>query len=341
MSSIKSSITLFGFTDKYVKGEYSLDDILRITKEVGADGLEIVAPQMVKGHPNPTDEWIAYFKDLCRKYELDPVCYSIYIDNGKYKNRFMTEAERMSNTIRDMETAKKMGFKIVRSQDAILPKTMEKLLPYAEELDLHLAIELHGPYSPSTPIFQEFAEMFERNQSEHLGVVMDFSAFLSGAPATVLNAFPDDVCQKELLMKIRHLYETTEIPEEELIEMIKKEGGDEVDILIAKEKLFTGLIGESGKMGSIYYRAHPDYEGFRRLLKWSKYIHGKFWYIDEDLNCPGVNYPEFVKIMKEEGYTGYIAAEYEGHMFDSSINAEEQIARHIKMVKKLYGDVAK
>ena len=337
MNQIKSSITLFGFTDKYVKREYSLEDTLKITKRLGGDGLEIVVPQMVKGHPNPDDEWAAYFKDLCQKYELDPVCYSIYVDNGKYRGRFMTEAERMAATIRDMESAKKMGFKYVRSQDALLPQTMEKLLPYAEELDLHLAIELHGPYSPSTPLFQQFEEMFEKNNSEHLGIVMDFSAFASGAPLTVLDAFPDDVCHKDLLMKVRRLFETTEIPEEELIEMIRKEGGDEADILIAKNKLFTGLE-PNWKMGTPYYRTHPDYEGFRRLLKWSKYIHGKYWYVDENLNCPGVDYPQFVKIMKEEGYNGYVATEYEGHAFNPFLDNEEQMARHIKMMKKLWAE---
>lgn len=335
MSGIKHSITLFGFTDKYVKRELTLEDILKITKKLGGDGLEIVVPQMVSGHPDPDGEWVAYFKDLCQKYELDPVCYSIYVDNGKYRGRFMTEAERMAATIRDMESAKKMGFKYVRSQDALLPGTMEKLLPYAEELDLHLAIELHGPYSPETPLFKEFEEMFEKNHSEHLGIVMDFSAFASGAPLTALNAFPEDIYHKELLMKIRHLFETTEIPEEELVEMIYDQGGDDVDVLLAQRKIFSGLE-PGGKIGTIYHRTHPDYEGFRRLLKYSKYIHGKFWYIDENLNCPGLNYQRFVQIMKEENYSGYVASEYEGHIFDPTIDNEEQIARHIKMMEKLW-----
>lgn len=338
MNGIKSSITLFGFTDKFVRREYTLEDVLRVTKSIGADGLEVVAPQMIRSHPNPDDEWIAYFKDLCQKYELDPVCYSIYVDNGKYKGRFMTEPERMAATIRDMENAKKMGFKFVRSQDALLPATMEKLLPYAEELDLHLCIELHAPYSPSSPLFREYEEVFERNDSEHLGVVMDFSAFVAGAPSTVLNRIPDDACHKDLLRKLMERFEQTEIPEEELIRMLRDEGGDDVDEMIARKKLFTGLAPD-GKTGLNYYRTHPDYEGFRRLLRWSKYIHGKFWYVDEDLNCPGVDYPGFVKIMKEEGYNGYVASEYEGHLYDPTIDDEEQIGRHIRMMKKLWDEV--
>ena len=164
---------------------------------------------------------------------------------------------------------------------------------------------------------------------------MDFSAFASGAPLTALNAFPEDIYHKKLLMKIRHLFETTEIPEEELVEMIYNQGGDDVDVLLARRKIFSGLE-PGGKIGTVYHRTHPDYEGFRRLLKYSKYIHGKFWFIDENLNCPGLNYRQFVQIMKEEKYSGYVASEYEGHIFDPTIDNEEQIARHIRMMEKLW-----
>lgn len=336
MGNVKHSITLYGFGRKYVQGEYTFEDILGKAKSLGADGIEVVAPQMVPGHPNPTDEWVSYFKDVTAQYGLDPVCYSVYIDSGKHKGRFLNEGERFAETINEMEVAKKLGFKIVRSQDALLPTTMEKLLPYAEELGLHLAIELHGPWSPSTPVFQEYYELFERKNSEFLGVVPDYSAFTSGAPETVLNCFPDGVCHKDILMKINELYATTEIPEDELVKQILAEGGDELDVEIARKRIFS--IPTTAKMGTIYYRTHPDYDGFRRMLKYSKYMHGKFWYCNDNLECRGIDYPKFVKIMKEEGYQGYIASEYEGGGFDESIDDEDQIARHIRMLEKLWAE---
>ena len=232
---------------------------------------------------------------------------------------------------------KKMGFSVVHSQDALLPKTMEKLLPYAEELDLHLAIELHGPYSPSTPIFQEYAELFEKKNSKHLGIVMDYSAFSSGPPASVLDKLPDDVCHKDILHKARKLFTTTEIPVEDLEKMILDEGGDDLDIRIARYKIFTGLM-PGGKMGTVYYRTHPDYDGFRRLLKWSQYMHGKYWHVDEDLNCDEIDYPGFIKIMKEENYQGFIASEYEGSNVSPFYKDEDQIALHIRMLDKLWGE---
>ena len=126
MNKMKHSITLYGFGFRYMRGECTLEDIFKQTKELGAEGFEIVAPQMVVGHPNPSDYWIDSFKDLYKGYELTPVCYSIYIDSGKHKGRFLNEAERLTGTINEMEYAKRLGFSVVRSQDALLPKNYGK-----------------------------------------------------------------------------------------------------------------------------------------------------------------------------------------------------------------------
>ncbi len=107
--------------------------------------------------------------------------------------------------------------------------------------------------------------------------------------------------------------------------------------LLRRNKIFTGL-SQNKKTGTIYYRTHPDYEGFRRLLKWSKYMHGKFWHVDNNLACDEIDYPRFVKIMKEESYKGFIATEYEGSSFSHKYSDEDQIALHIQMLDKLWSE---
>lgn len=333
MKKLKHSVTLYGFGPEYMTGAQSLEEILRQVKAIGADGFEIVSPQMVEGHPNPSEEWIKRFIDMYQRLEMTPVCYSVYIDNGKHKGRFLTEDERFTWTLNEMEYAKKLGFSIVRSQEGLLAGTMRKLLPYAEALDLHLAVELHGPHTPDSPVFREFEALYEEVQSPHLGFVMDFSSFISGAPATVLNTIPDELCHKDLLDKVRKLYETTEIPVEELEKQLLAQGGDEVDVYIARKKLYSGRMG---KMGSDYFRTHPDYAGFRRYLKYSKYMHGKFFHVDENLVSEGIDYPGFIRIMKEEKYEGFIASEYEGGQYAPGISQVEEIKRHIQMLDQLW-----
>lgn len=335
MGGLKHSVTLYGFGPEYMTGRQSLEEILLAVKAIGADGFEIVSPQMVEGHPNPDEEWIKRFTDMVQRLEMTPVCYSIYVDNGKHKGRFLTEDERFTWTLNEMEYAKRLGFSIVRSQEGLLAGTMEKLLPYAEALGLHLAVELHGPHTPDSPVFREFEDLYERVKSPNLGFVMDFSSFISGAPATVLNTIPDELCHKDLLHRLRRQYELTETPVEQLEKNLLDDGGDEVDLYIARKKLYSGRMG---KMGSDYFRTHPDYNGFRRYLKHSRYMHGKFFHVDEKLVSEGIDYPGFIKIMKEENYQGFIASEYEGSQYQPGISQVEEIERHIRMLDKLWDE---
>jgi sugar phosphate isomerase/epimerase len=330
MSCIKHSITYYGFGQKWRKKEYTFENLFEISVRLGGDGIEIVPVQMTPDYPNPTDAWVERFKELCAQYRLQPVCYSVYIDNGMHFKRVMTEDERIAWTVNDMEFAKRMGFSIVRSQHSLMPETLEKLLPYCEELGIHLAPELHGPHVPSTPVWQEYLNLFEKKNSDYIGVVTDFSSFNSAPPVSFLNTIPDDICHKELLMQARDIFESTEQSQEEIIDFVMSRGGNEADKLIIDNRLFSG-IGH-------YLRTKVDYDGFERLLKYSKYMHGKFYYVSENLESKGINYPEFVKRIKRSGFDGYIASEYEGTHFDPDINDEEQISRHIKMLKKLWAE---
>ena len=59
---------------------------------------------------------------------------------------------------------------------------------------------------------------------------------------------------------------------------------------------------------------------------------GSLYYMDENCECPGIDYENYVRIMKEENYGGYIASEYEGTDPDDT----EQIKRHIAMLDKYW-----
>ena len=42
-------------------------------------------------------------------------------------------------------------------------------------------------------------------------------------------------------------------------------------------------------------------------------------------------------MVKESGYEGYIACEYEGHHFDTQISAVDQLDRYVAMCDRLLG----
>ena len=113
---------------------------------MGFKAIELVAAQMIPEYPYPGKEWIAEFRNLVEKYDLEPLCYSAYIDMGIYSNRDLTEEEIFNFILNNMIYAKEMGFKFVRTQHAISPKIFKMMKPYCEEIGVKLAIEMHEPH---------------------------------------------------------------------------------------------------------------------------------------------------------------------------------------------------
>jgi sugar phosphate isomerase/epimerase len=322
MSRLKHSITLYGFATKYANFEYTFEDCLRKAKELGGDGIEFVAPQMLPSYPKNDDSWNAKFKELIVKYELNPICYSAYIDLGMRSDRDMDDLEKFESTIRDLYIASKLGFSVLRSQFSLTPRVMEKCLPYAEDLGIHLAVEMHGPHTPGTPIWQEYLELFVRKNSSFLGIVPDMSSFLEVPPATFLNNEPEGK-QKDIKRQLLAGFNEGR-SEEDLKALNCMLGGD-----IELEELIKELFYR-------YFRNDVNYDGLAAFLKYSKYIHGKFYYVDENLDCSGIDYPRIMKLIKEANFDGYIASEYEGDQFDFKLDDMEQIRRHIRMLDKLW-----
>ena len=327
MSKIKHSITLYSFATKYGNGKMNFEDCMRTARDLGGDGIELVAPQMVPSYPYADEAFKKEFFAMCDKYGMDPVCYSGYIDLGIRPGKMMTDHEKYDSTIRDLEIAYELGFKIMRTQFALTPKIMEKCLPFAEKLGVHLAIELHTPHVPSTPIWQEYLELFERADSPYLGVVPDMSSFCYAPPATFFN-LEEDGDQDALAIRKQLLaaFEAGE-DKETILALNEKLGGDPVENGALIEELFYR-----------YFRDKVDYDGLARLLKYSRYIHGKFYYVSDDFQSKGIDYPRIVKIIKDSGFDGYICSEYEGDQYDLSLDVTDQIRTHIKYLDKLWAE---
>ena len=65
------------------------------------------------------------------------------------------------------------------------------------------------------------------------------------------------------------------------------------------------------------------------------YIHGKFYYLDNDEHDPCIPYEEIIRTIRQSGYKGYIASEYEGHHFDETVDSEVQLRHFVAMNEKL------
>lgn len=322
---IKHSITLYSFGKKFADETYSIEDCIVKAKELGAQGIELVASQMVPGYPWPGDEWIEEFKGLCKKHQVDPVCYSAYVDMGMRSDRDLNANEIIECTLNDMEIASKLGFKLVRSQHAMSPAILEKMIPYAQKYGLHLAIEMHHPHEPSTPVWQEYMDVMRRSNTDCIGIVPDMSSFQQYPTGTY----------KDFIIRTMHL------PEAVVDAAIAAHNRwEDKALVIEMAKAMTDSPNVEAFIDNMYYRyPHPtDFDGLKEVLKYSKYIHGKFFYINDEGIEDAIPYNDILNIIKESGFDGYICTEFEGNTFDEKLDEEEQIKRHIEMQKKILGN---
>ncbi len=317
---IDVSVSLYSFSMKFFDGSYDLEDCVRTASQLGFKGVEIVAAQMVENYPYPTEEWCARFRELLQKYRMQPVSYSAYIDMGQYTGRDLTEEEIIQCTLNDMMYANRLGFPIVRTQHAISPKILEKMIPYAKKWKVWLGVELHHPHNCRVDVWRQYFDLFERVGSDYIGVVPDMGIFQehphhSFCQMALENGI-EQGCLEQILadfeqgMKQKALQEKYQIHKPEQLELLN----------------------------TMYETFHPaTFEDLDIMVPHSKYMHGKFYYINEQEEDTCIPYKKIADRIKSLGFQGHIAAEYEGHFTDATVDCVEQLRRYSNMMHRLLG----
>ncbi|MGN6711978.1 sugar phosphate isomerase/epimerase family protein [Anaerocolumna jejuensis] len=323
-NQIKYAVTLYSLSCEYFTGKYNLEECLKAVAEMGYKGIEIVASQMIPEYPNPSKEWMNEFVGLLKKYQLEPICYSAYIDMGIRSDRDLNEAEIFQCTLNDMMYASYMGFPILRTQHAITPKIFEKMVPYARKLNIKLTIELHRPHTPSVPVWQEYMRIIDKYGTEYLGIVPDFSIFQRTPHKLYLELAIKQGAREEVLQTACRVFD---------------QGGDVEDAIkqIDCPSEFETMTLED--IYSNFYSNSADVEEMKVLLKYAPYIHGKFYYLEENKDDTCIPFNKLLPIIKEAGYSGYISSEYEGHHFTTDISSAEQLHRLIKMENRILNSI--
>lgn len=316
-SKIKIGISLFSLTPLYVSRKMSFEDCLKAAHDMGFEGVEIVAAQMVPEYPNPSDEWLEYCKEQITKHQLKLVTWSAYVDMGIRSDRDLTTEEIVQYTRNDLIYAKKVGAEIVRTQHAITPEIFRKMLPFCKELDIKLTIEMHSPHHPDVPVWKEYLDIMAEPETEgYLGVVPDFSIFQYTPHKLAIDSYIAGGCRHEKLKQIINDH---------------NEG-------LSAEEIIAGGDYSDDEIKSVHdikhrFNAPAKVDDFRKLLPYAPYIHGKFHYLTEECSDPTIPYEELLKMMVEFGYEGYIACEFEGHSFEE--DPRIQLKRFVTMVNRI------
>lgn len=317
MNDIKLGISLYSFSTEYIHEKLDLEGVVKKAADMGYKGVEIVAAQMAPEYPYPSDEWLYGFKELLEKYGLEPVCWSAYIDMGIRSDRDLTEDEIIQYTVNDLIYAKKAGFPIVRTQHAISPAIFKKMIPFCKKLDMKLTIEMHHPHHPEVDVWKEYFAIMRGEGKGILGFVPDFSIFQTMPHRLYLDQALSFGCRPEKLEEIIEIHKTSKD-----MALIEKGDFNEIEKHTAEEMF--GKFSAPARISQI-----------SEFIDCVFYIHGKFYYLDNDEHDPCIPFEEIIAEIKKAGYRGYIASEYEGHHFDETVDSEVQLRHFVALNEKL------
>lgn len=319
-NGIKLGVSLYSFTNEYVERKYSLENCLALTKQLGATGFEIVASQMVKGYPWPTEETIKYYRELFDRHELEPVSYGSSVDRGLRSDRDLSSDELFRNIEWDIRCAADLGCKVMRTQVLLSPEILEKVAPIAEKYGVKVGIEIHNPMTPTDEDIIPYTRMLERVQSPWIGFIPDFGMFQERPDKFATLSHLESGTRQEVWDAIEECIAQA-IPKETALKKIQK---------------FSPNESEIRALNFCYIRYKPsNFEAFKEIIPYVLYCHGKFYYITEDYKDPSIPYDTIIKLLKEGGFSGYICSEYEGHMFGHMGDPVELVRRHLVMERRL------
>jgi len=316
-NDIKLGISLYSFSTEYIHEKIDFEGLLKKASEMGYKGIELVAAQMVPEYPYPSDEWLDMCKGLMEKYNLEPVCWSAYIDMGIRSDRDLTEDEIIQYTVNDLIYAKKAGFQMVRTQHAISPSIFRKMIPFCKKLGMKLTIEMHHPHHPEVPVWKEFFEIMKGEGKGVLGFVPDFSIFQTMPHKLYLDQAISMGCRQDKL--------------DEIIELHKKGG----DMKLVNAGEFNNIEKHVAQEMFVKFSAPAKIEQLKDIIDIVFYIHGKFYFLDNDDHDPCIPFEEIVTEIKNLGFKGYIASEYEGHHFDETVDSEVQLRHFVALNNKI------
>ena len=134
--AIKSSVSLYRIQYQYLTGKMDLEGILKYLKSIDVDGIEILPDQMIPGAPVPSEETLAKWDELMKKYPIGLACDDCFLNTNMFKNRELTKRECIELIKKEIKLAHRLGFKVLRLVSMVPAWILEPCLPTAEKYDV-------------------------------------------------------------------------------------------------------------------------------------------------------------------------------------------------------------
>ena len=337
---LKKSVSFWSYFLSYANGRMNVEDMLAAIAKSGATGVEVLPNNFAMcGYPEYTQDDCARWKELLKKYNLEPTCLSSVIicletlecgaDTTNLPNLHIGASRQEIYDLfkNEINLTHDLGFKRMRHplMAGVPMDIIEELLPMAEDYGIALDMEIHSPYQFDGPEVDRQIEMIERSNLKLSGLIPDLNAVQDRLPK----------CQRDRVLAAGA---DEKIIREGDAALLAHENMPQISAKLMKEAKDDATI-EYIKTASLL---KPDsLEKLRPLAKYVHYFHGKFFDIDENLNETCLDYPAALKFLDSIGYDGWICAEYEGWNSHglNGLEEVEQVERYVKMIEKIEKEI--
>lgn len=307
MARIKKAVSLYSLQNEYLNKRMDLGDIMRFVKEKGAEGIEILPDQMLKGAPNVSEDTVKQWKSLLDETGLAPVCADVFLNTNLYKNRTLTHRESIHLLIEEIKQAARLGIHLIRLVSMVPYWVIEPLLPYCEKYDVTIALEVHAGMAFDIPETKSFIAEMKRVNSPYVGLVIDTGIFCKRFPRVVRAYETQNGTSPQVFDYIDTLFEKGSDLHRELRENnFEYPKGLQDAIQSEHDKMFVPLCDG--------YENYP-FDALDEYMPYIKHFHFKMFEMTEEGPEYSMDYKGLLQYLHDHGYDGYVSAEYEGNRF--------------------------
>ncbi len=327
--AIKCGVSFYSYQRSYFNGTIDLEGMVAAVHEAGATGIQLMPEQTPVGrypHTYPRD--VGMWKELMAKYETEPVCLDSSFNTAAYKGQLGTAEEQREVIEAELQYAAAFGFKAIRYPvNNFHRQVIEDILPLAEEYGVSIGMEIHVPMHVPDKIVQNYLEMIERTGSKYASIIPDLAIYSTGVNAVSVDNYLREGAREDLVREVCEAYAARQTPQQ-IVALADKWNASET------ERAFI-LWASRGTNGNV--------EDLRPYVKYISNVHGKCYKLNENCEEPGIDTPGVVRLLKEEGYDGYICTEFEAikaalPKYADEIDEIEQVRRHQVLLHRLINE---
>lgn len=334
MSEIKTCVSLYSLQDEYLNKRMSLRDIMYFVKEKGAEGIEILPDQMLKDAPDIADETVSEWHALLAETGLKPVIADVFLNTNLYKNRSLTQRECVELLVKEIKQADRLGIRLIRLVSMVPYWVLEPLLPFCEQYDVSVALEVHAGMAFDIPETKAFIDEMRRVDSKYIGLVIDTGIFCRRFPRVVREYETANGTSPGVFDYIDTLFEKGT----DLHRVLRENN------FVYPKELEDAIRSEHDRMFMPLCDGYEnyDFDVLDEYMPYIKHFHLKLFEMTEEGPEYSMDYKGLLTYIHDHGYKGYVAAEYEGNRFTlpgRPMAEKEQVAAQLAFIKQCLKEI--